>query len=150
MDRAKRERGTKGRQQNARRPRGRIIKGGRERAASRASTTPSATALPLHHGLERSIARRLTEERWRRVKNGRQKVKAMDGGSNRARGHCVRATERWRRDACERQKVGEIERDEGTKEESRDECRCQKTKEMEGRNGTADEFASYVTRCIYK
>src|SRR6218665_1532478 len=103
------EKGTKGRQQNARRPRGRIIKRGRERAASRASTTPGATAPPLHHGLERSIARRLTEERWK--KRG-EKVKAMDGGSNRARGHRVRTTERWTRDACERQKGGEIERDE--------------------------------------
>src|SRR6218665_2324540 len=106
------ERGTKGRQQNARR---RWVEGGGERTAPRASTTPSATTPQLHHGLGRSIARRLTEERWRKRgegrKNGRQKVKAMDGGSNRARGHCVRTTERWRRDACERQKVGEIERD---------------------------------------
>src|SRR6218665_1860907 len=62
----RRERGTKGRQQNPRRPRGRIIKGGRERAASRASTTPGATAPPLHHGLEWSIARRLTDERWKK------------------------------------------------------------------------------------
>src|SRR6218665_3401834 len=62
----RRERGTKGRQQNARRPRGRIIKGGRERSAFRASTTSGATAPPLHHGLERSIARRLTEERQRK------------------------------------------------------------------------------------
>src|SRR6218665_2747636 len=37
-----------------------------ERATSRASTTPGATAPPLHHGLGRSIARRLTEERWRK------------------------------------------------------------------------------------
>jgi len=75
----------------------------------------SAAAPPLHHGLERSIARRLTEERWReRVegrKNGRKKVKAMDGGSNRARDQRVGTTERLRRDACERQKGGEIERD---------------------------------------
>ena len=62
----RKERGTKGRQQNARRPRGRIIKGGRDRAAPRASTTPGAAAPPLHHGLERSIARRLKEERWRK------------------------------------------------------------------------------------
>src|SRR6218665_2402658 len=106
------ERGTEGRQQNARR---RWVEEGGERTVSRASTTPGATAPPLHHGLGRSIARRLTEERWRKRgegrKNGRQKVKAMDGGSNRARGHCVRATERWRRGAFERQKEGEIEHD---------------------------------------
>src|SRR6218665_650526 len=62
----RRERRTKGRQQNAKKAAGRIIKGGRERAAFRASTTTGATAPPLHHGLERSIARRLTEERWRK------------------------------------------------------------------------------------
>src|SRR6218665_1239223 len=62
----RRERGTKGRQQNARRPRWRIIKRGRERAKSRSSITSGAAAPPLHHGLERSIARRLTEERWRK------------------------------------------------------------------------------------
>src|SRR6218665_1339934 len=59
----RRERGTKGRQQNARR---RWVEGGGERAASRASTTPGATAPVLHHGLGRSIARWLTEERWRK------------------------------------------------------------------------------------
>src|SRR6218665_2092911 len=68
------ERGTKGRQQNARM---RWVEGGGERTASRASTTLGATAPPLHHGLGRSIARRLTEERWRKRgegrKNGRQK-----------------------------------------------------------------------------
>src|SRR6218665_629120 len=57
------ERGTKGRQQNARR---RWVEGGGERAAYRASTTPGATAPALHHGLEQPIARRLTEERWRK------------------------------------------------------------------------------------
>src|SRR6218665_1424425 len=111
----RRKRETKGRQQNTRRPRGRIIEGGRERAASRASTTPSATAPPLHHGLERSIARRLTEERWRkRGEESEERTTEGQGdrwGSNRARGHCVRAAERSRRDACERQKEGEIERD---------------------------------------
>src|SRR6218665_3040855 len=49
----------------------------RERA-SRASTTPGATAPPLHHGLERSIARRLTEERWR--KRGEESVERTTEG----------------------------------------------------------------------
>ena len=44
-------------------------------------------------------------------KNGRNNVKAMDGGNNRAHDQRVGTTERWTRDACERQKVGEIERD---------------------------------------
>src|SRR6218665_2733821 len=55
--------------------------------------------------------RRTMEETREGRKNGRQKVKAIDGGKNRARGLCVRATERWRRGACERQKGGKIERD---------------------------------------
>ena len=86
MDRAKRERETKGRQQNGRR---RWVEGGGERPASRASTTPGETAPPLYHGLERSTAGRLSEERWRKRgegrKNGLQKVKVMDGGSHGAR-----------------------------------------------------------------
>jgi len=71
----------------------------------------------------------------------------MDGGSNWARGHCVRATERWRRGACERQKEGEIERDGGI----RDEWGRQNTKRWsEEIARAADEEASYVTRCLYK
>src|SRR6218665_2236709 len=105
------ERGKKGRQQNARR---RWVEGGGESHLSSINNT-RCTAPALHYGLGRLIARRLTEERWRKRgegrKNGRQKVKAIDGGSNRARGLCVRATERWRRGACERQKGGKIERD---------------------------------------
>src|SRR6218665_139490 len=61
MDRARRE----GRKDDSKTPGG---DGWREeeRATSRASTTPGATAPPLHHGLGQSIARRLTEERWRK------------------------------------------------------------------------------------
>src|SRR6218665_3449914 len=66
MDRAKRDRDDERTTAKCRRPRWRIIKGGRERAAARSSTIPGAAAPPLHHGLERSIARRLTEERWRK------------------------------------------------------------------------------------
>src|SRR6218665_1465997 len=90
-------------------------KGRKRESRITAINNTSAAAPPLQDGLERSIARRLTEERWReRVegrKNGRKKVKAMDGGSNRARDQRVRTTERWRRDTCERQKEGEIDRD---------------------------------------
>src|SRR6218665_1656903 len=69
------ERGTKGRQQNAWR---RWVERGGERATSRASTTPGATTLALHHGLGRSIARRLTEERWR--KRGEESVERTTEG----------------------------------------------------------------------
>src|SRR6218665_1112185 len=86
----RRERRTKGRQQNARRRRWRIIKGVRE-----SRITVINTASPLHHDLERSIAGRMTEERWR------ERVRARD--------QHVRTTERWKRDTCERQKEGEIE-----------------------------------------
>src|SRR6218665_2103820 len=71
----RRERGTKGRQQNARR---RWVEGGGERATSRASTTAGATALALHNGRGRSIARRLTEERWR--KRGEESVERTTEG----------------------------------------------------------------------
>src|SRR6218665_1211276 len=79
--------------------------GGRRRENRLSSINNTRCNCPAtHHGLGRSIARRLTEERWRKRgegrKNGRQKVKAIDGG----------ATERVVT-ACERQKVGEIERD---------------------------------------
>src|SRR6218665_600753 len=98
----RRESGTKGRQQNTRRRRWRIIKGERESRITVINNT-SAAAPPLHHDLERSNARRMTEERWRgRVegrKNGRKKVKAMNGENNRARDQCVRTTERGKRDA---------------------------------------------------
>src|SRR6218665_1331119 len=38
----------------------------RESPAAQSSTTPGAAAPPLHHGPERLIARRLTEDRWRK------------------------------------------------------------------------------------
>src|SRR6218665_876927 len=40
--------------------------GGGERATFRASTKVGASEWVVNHGLERSIARRLTEERWRK------------------------------------------------------------------------------------
>src|SRR6218665_119067 len=111
MDRVRRERDGR---TTAKRPE--AMGGGRRRENRLSSINNTRCNCPATAPWPRaSIARRLTEERWRNRgegrKNGRQKVKAMDGGSNRARGHCVRATERWRRGACERQKEGEIERD---------------------------------------
>src|SRR6218665_1982925 len=104
----RRERGTKGRQQNARMRRWRIIKREREREPHHVNHQHQGQ---LHHGLERSTARRLTEERVEGRKNGRNKVKAMNGGSNRAHHQRVGTTDRWTRDVCERHKGGEIERD---------------------------------------
>src|SRR6218665_2543964 len=77
----------------------------------------------------------LTEERWRKRgegrKNGRQKVKVMDGGSHGARDLGVGWTDRWTNKAWDRQKEGEIGRDGRTNEDGRDEGRRQKTKEIE-------------------
>ena len=114
------ERGERDERTTAKRPE--AMGGGRRRE----------TRETLHHGLERSTARRLTEERWRKRgegrKNGRQKVKVMNGGSNWARDLGVGWTDRWTNKALDRQKEGETERDGWTKEWGRDEGRRQKTK----------------------
>src|SRR6218665_2809824 len=111
----RRERGTKGRQQNARRRRWRIIKGGREREPHHGNQQHQCSCTTTAPWPRAVNCKEADRKRWReRVegrKNGRKKVKAMDGGSNRARDQRVGTTERLRRDACERQKGGEIERD---------------------------------------
>src|SRR6218665_2560853 len=74
---------------------------GRKRAPHHCNRPERSTAPLVYHDLERSSARRMTEER---VEESEERTKEGQGdgwGRNRARDQCMRTTERWRSDTWE-------------------------------------------------
>src|SRR6218665_991261 len=98
------ERGTKGRQQNARRRW--VDREGRRRENRISSINNTRCNYPATAPWPRAVNCKEADRRMMEDTRGGEEERTTEGqgdgwGNNRARGHRVRTTERWRRDACE-------------------------------------------------